>query len=68
MSTKISICFDFDLYHLTKLSDLSIAMAKGFFYLESKYGGYISQVKIQIANSSAISGRKESFTFTFFFS
>lgn len=38
----------------SKLSDLAITMAKGFFYLESKYGGYISQVKVQIANSSAM--------------
>ena len=38
----------------SKLSDLLIAIAKGYFYLESKYGGYISQIKAQIANSSSM--------------
>lgn len=38
----------------SKISDLVISMAKGYFYLLSKYGGYITQVKIQIANSSSM--------------
>lgn len=38
----------------SQMSDLAITMAKGFFYLESKYGGYIKQIKVQIANSSSM--------------
>lgn len=38
----------------SKVSDLVISMAKGYFYLQSKYGGYITQIRVQIANSSSM--------------
>lgn len=37
-----------------KLSKLLVSIAKGYFYMESKYGGYIKQIKAQIANSSSM--------------
>lgn len=37
-----------------KLSDLVVSITKGFFYMETKYGGYIKQIKAQIANSSSM--------------
>lgn len=37
-----------------KLSDLLVSITKGFFYMESKYGGYIKQIRAQIANSSSM--------------
>lgn len=36
----------------SKISDLLLNISKGYFYLLSKYGGYIKQIKVQIADSS----------------
>ena len=35
----------------SKVSALDILIDEGYFYLETKYGGYITQIKAQIANS-----------------
>ena len=35
-------------------SRLTLTIPKGFFYLEAQYGGYIKQIKVQIANSSSM--------------
>jgi len=45
----------------SKLSNLAISIAEGYFYLENKYGGYITQIKAQISNSS---GMMQTFSFT----
>lgn len=38
----------------SKLSDLLLEINKGYFYLETKYGGFIKQIQIQIAKSSSM--------------
>lgn len=38
----------------SKMSRLAIEIAKGYFYLQTKYGGYISQINACIANSSSM--------------